>query len=331
MRSMAEHESVPQQLGGSEVTHWAEAVVAVEASALESLRSALPADLPAVVEVVSQIEGRLIVTGVGKSGHIARKIAATLASTGTPAQAIHPAEASHGDLGMITTQDACLAISKSGETTELADVIAYCARFGVPLIAMTENPKSTLAQAANYCLTLPAVQEACAIGMAPTSSTTVAMVMGDALAVCLMRQKGFSPDDFRDFHPGGKLGAQLLTVDALMHAGDALPIVAPDTPMGDALVVMTGKGLGVAAVCDETGLIGVITDGDLRRKLDGLLTHQAGEICTRHPKTVGPAALASEATRIMNDNGITALCVVNEKNQLVGIIHLHDCLREGVV
>lgn len=209
---MAEYESVVQRLGGSEVTRWAEAVVAVEASTLESLRSALPADLPAVVEAVSQIEGRLIVTGVGKSGHIARKIAATLASTGTPAQAIHPAEASHGDLGM-----------------------------------------------------------------APTSSTTVAMVMGDAL------------------------------------------------------VVMTGKGLGVAAVCDDRGLIGVITDGDLRRKLDGLLTHQAGEICTRHPKTVGPAALASEATRIMNDNGITALCVVNEKNHLVGMIHLHDCLREGVV
>lgn len=305
-------------------------VIRLEQNALSALSLALPADLPAAVELIAQLTGRLIVTGVGKSGHVARKIAATLASTGTPAIFIHPAEASHGDLGMITREDACLAISKSGETAELADIIAYCARFGIPLLAITSNSRSTLGAASKHCLTLPQVQEACSIGMAPTSSTTVTMVLGDVLAVCLMEARGFSPDDFRNFHPGGQLGARLLTVSSLMHAGDQLPIVPPAMSMGEVLVIMTGRGLGVATVVESGKLVGVITDGDLRRQLDGLLERTAGEVCSRSPFTISSEALASEAVRVMNEQAITVLCVVDERNALVGIIHLHDCLRAGV-
>ena len=319
--------TVASQLNAKQI---ALTVVGTELAGLRELQSALPGDLDRAVSAILATSGRVIVTGVGKSGHVARKLAATLASTGTPAQFIHPVEAGHGDLGMVTPSDLCLALSNSGETGELSDVIAYCARFGVPLIGMTSNASSTLAAASDYCLALPDATEACAVGMAPTTSTTIAMVMGDALAVCLMHAREFGAEQFREFHPGGTLGARLLTVGALMHQGDALPVVGPEASMGETLITMTSKSLGIAIVVTEGRLEGVITDGDLRRNLTDLLQRRAGEISTEGPLTVTPEILASEAVRIMNKNAITVLCVTDSQDQLVGVLHLHDCLREGV-
>ena len=250
----------------------ARTVLAIESAALTRLAAELPADFDAVVSRILALQGRVIVSGMGKSGHVANKIAATLASTGTPAQAVHPGEASHGDLGMITRNDVVILISNSGETRELADMIAYCTRFDIPLIAVTKRADSTLARAAEHVLQLPDAPEACAIGMAPTTSTTLTMALGDALAVALMRHRGFDREHYAAFHPGGTLGAQLLRVSAIMHRDDALPVVSPDTPMGETLVVMSAKGFGVAAVVVDGALKGVITDGDLRRHMEACLT-----------------------------------------------------------
>ena len=257
------------------------------------------------------------------------KIAATLASTGTPAQAVHPGEASHGDLGMITRNDAVILISNSGETRELADMIAYCTRFDIPLIAITKRAGSTLARAADHLLQLPDAPEACAIGMAPTTSTTLTMALGDALAVALMQHRGFDRESYAAFHPGGTLGAQLLRVSAIMHRGEALPVVASDTPMGETLVVMSAKGFGVAAVVADGILKGVITDGDLRRNLDGLTGRKAGEVATPNPRSIAPDALLTEALAEMNAHKIGAL-MVTEQGKLLGLIHIHDLLRAGV-
>lgn len=311
-------------------TEIARDVIRIEAEALSALHAALPADFDAVVTRLLEVKGRVIVSGMGKSGHIAAKIAATMASTGTPAQYVHPGEASHGDLGMITRQDALILISNSGETRELADIIAHSRRFAIPLIAITKKPDSTLGQQADFLLTLPNAPEACAIGMAPTTSTTCTLALGDALAVAMMRLRGFERENFLAFHPGGTLGAQLLRVSSVMHTGTALPIVSQETPMGETLIEMTAKGFGVAAVVEEGRLLAVITDGDLRRNLSDLMARTAGQVATRNPRSILPEALLSEALGVMNTHKISALFAVDESGQLRGLVHIHDILRAGV-
>ncbi|MBN8187920.1 MAG: KpsF/GutQ family sugar-phosphate isomerase [Salipiger thiooxidans] len=311
-------------------TDIARTVLTTEAEALRRLADELPPSFEDVIALLLHINGRIIVSGMGKSGHVAGKIAATLASTGAPAQVVHPGEASHGDLGMITPDDVVIMISNSGETRELADMIAHCARFAIPMIAMTRRADSTLARSATHVLLMPDAPEACAIGMAPTTSTTMAMALGDALAVALMQERGFDRENFLAFHPGGSLGAQLLRVSAVMHRGDELPTVHADTSMGETLVVMSQKGFGVAALVEDGKLKGVITDGDLRRNLEGLMERTAGEVATPNPRTVAPDALLTEALGMMNARKISSLFAVEEDGTLVGLVHIHDALRAGV-
>ncbi len=306
-------------------------VITREADALGVLADTISDGFCDAVELMQNTTGRIIVSGMGKSGHIARKIAATLASTGSPAFFIHPAEASHGDLGMMTRDDVALVLSNSGETPELADIIAYTRRFSIPMIGVAARTQSTLLQQADVTILLPAAPEACAIGMAPTTSTTMTLALGDALAVALMENRNITPAQFRDFHPGGKLGARLSKVSELMHSD--LPLVAIDAGMGNALLAISQKGFGVVGIPDKNGaLIGIITDGDLRRHMDGLLEKSVGQVMTSSPTTISPNALAEEAVAIMNHRQITCLFVVNEaeNNKAVGILHLHDCLRAGV-
>ena len=308
----------------------ARCVLRIEAAALEQLASELPDDFSAVVDAILQTAGRVIVSGVGKSGHIGNKIAATLASTGTPASFVHATEASHGDLGMVTAADFCLLISNSGETAELRDIVAHTRRFSIPMAAISSKPDSTLMRAADYKLGLPNAAEACHIGMAPTTSTTLTLALGDALAVALMERRNFRPDDFRVFHPGGKLGAQMATVAQLMHSGDELPVVDANMPMQDALITMTAKGFGIAAVCRDGRLTGVISDGDLRRHMHHLMEKQAGDIASENPVTVSADQFAAEALNIMNTRKISVLMVVDAENMPIGILHIHDLLRAGV-
>ncbi|MBI2256290.1 MAG: KpsF/GutQ family sugar-phosphate isomerase [Proteobacteria bacterium] len=283
------------------------------------------------LDILHGVTGRVIVSGMGKSGHVARKIAATMASTGTPAQFVHPAEASHGDMGMVTSADAVLALSNSGETAELADLITYSRRWHIPLIAITSRRQSTLGGAADVTLALPPTGEAGALGLAPTSSTTMMLAVGDALALGLLEAKGFSAEDFHRFHPGGKLGQKLLHVADLMHGGPEIPLVGKNTQMSLALIEMTSKTFGCVGVTDATGgLIGIITDGDLRRHMGAdLLAHPVSAVMTAHPLTIAAQALAAEAVRIMNEKSITSLFVV-DGGKPAGIIRLHDCLRAGV-
>ncbi len=306
-------------------------VLRLEAGSLEALADSLGEAFVQVLDALAGLTGHVIVTGMGKSGHVARKIAATLASTGTPAMFVHPAEASHGDLGMITKDDMVMALSNSGETAELADLVAYARRFDVPLIAVTGVADSALARAAHHALVLPELTEACPMGLAPTTSTTAMIALGDALAVALLERKGFSREDFHVLHPGGKLGRRLLKVADLMHTGDAVPLVTGDVPMSEALVVMTEKSMGCVGVVDDDGVLaGVITDGDLRRHMSPeLLSRPSAEVMTRGAKTIRPAALASEAVHLMNARSITNLFAV-EGRRPVGILHIHDCLRAGV-
>jgi arabinose-5-phosphate isomerase len=281
------------------------------------------------------IRGRVIVSGMGKSGHVGRKIAATLASTGTPAFFVHPAEASHGDLGMVMQGDALLALSNSGDAPELADLIAHTRRFGIPLIAITSKPKSVLGRSADVALVLPPVEEACPMGLAPTTSTTMSLALGDALAVALMERKGFNRDHYRVFHPGGRLGKQLIKVADLMHAGPEMPLVDSGTAMREALVTMAGRSFGCIGVVgikgrDKGRLIGIVTDGDLRRHIEGdLLGQKVDAVMTRAPITTGPQILAVEALREMNGRRVTALFVL-EGGRPVGILHMHDCVRAGI-
>jgi arabinose-5-phosphate isomerase len=306
-------------------------VLRIEAAAVQAMSEALPADFAAAVALVLQAKGRVILSGIGKSGHIARKISSTLASTGTPSFFVHPAEASHGDLGMVSPGDVCILISNSGETAELRDLIAHASRFAIPIIGISGNENSTLMAAADLRLTLPAAPEACIIGLAPTTSTTLTLALGDALAVAVMEQRGFVPEQFRTFHPGGKLGAQLATVAQLMHAGDALPLVGQATPMDEALLVMSAKGFGLALVLDPQGVLaGLISDGDLRRHMVGLMERTAGEVATRTPRTAPPDMLAAEAVGVMNAALITALVVTDPAGRPLGLLRLHDCLRAGV-
>lgn len=310
-------------------------VLAAEAAGLQALAAGLDGGFTRAVALLASATGRIVVSGMGKSGHVARKIAATLASTGAPALFVHPAEASHGDLGMIVAGDAVLALSNSGETAELADLVAHSRRFGLPLVAITARAGSTLAAAADVALLLPAAREACPMGLAPTTSTTMQMALGDALAVALLTRRGFGASDFRQFHPGGKLGARLRRVREMMHGGEALPLAGPETPMDAALVMMTGKRFGCLGVVDGEGrLCGIFTDGDLRRAMGpGLLARRLGEVMNAAPRTVGPEMLAAEALHLMNapERPITALFVVDAAQRPLGILHIHDLLRAGVV
>lgn len=310
----------------------AERVLENEGQALLSFAQSLPADFDAAVELILKGRGRVVLSGMGKSGHIACKIAATLASTGTPAFFVHPAEASHGDLGMITPDDICIVISNSGETNELGDLLAYCLRFSVPVIGISKRLESSLMKAATLRLTLPDLEEACALGMAPTTSTTLTLGLGDALAVAVMEQRAFQPEQFRSFHPGGKLGAQLATVAQLMHSDDMLPHVPAPTPMPDAILTMTRCGFGITGVTDENGvLIGVISDGDLRRNMSGLMERSAVDVATPSPVTVSPDTVAAEAVSLMDKRKIHSVFVVDENHRPIGVVRLHDCLRAGVV
>ena len=306
-------------------------VLRLEAAGIEALARSLDNAFTRALDLLAEATGRVIVSGMGKSGHVARKVAATLASTGTPASFVHPAEASHGDLGMVTTHDAVIAFSNSGETPELADLVNYAKRYQIPLIGITGRAGSTLATAADAALVLPNSQEACPMGLAPTTSTTVMLALGDAIAVAMLERKGFSADDFHALHPGGKLGRKLLRVGAIMHSGEAVPVVAPQTPMAEALIIMSSKSFGCVGIVSDAGrLLGIVTDGDLRRHMsDDFLTLTAGEVMTANPKTIRPDALASEALGFMTSRSITNLFVV-ENGRPVGIVHVHDCLRAGV-
>ncbi|WP_170761328.1 KpsF/GutQ family sugar-phosphate isomerase [Ruegeria lacuscaerulensis] len=308
-------------------------VVTDEARALDVMAEGLDEHFAEAVQLILQATGRIIISGIGKSGHIGHKIAATLASTGTPAYFVHPAEASHGDLGMVSKDDVVLAISNSGEAPELANLLAFTRRFGIPLIGLSSKPESTLMRQADVHLLIPSMGEACGFGMVPSISTTLTLAMGDALAIALMKYRDFKPEDFRAFHPGGKLGARLSTVRDLMHTGSALPLVAADTPMSEALIEISQKGFGVAGVTDAKGqLAGIITDGDLRRHMDGLLEKTTRQVMTENPTTIGPDALAEEAVGVMNDRKITSLFVVapGADTPAEGLLHIHDCLRVGL-
>lgn len=304
-----------------------------EIAALKIMENEISDSLSNALDLLQKTQGHVIITGMGKSGHVGSKIAATLASTGTPAFFVHPGEASHGDLGMLTEQDVVIAISNSGETKELSDIILYCKRYGIPLIAITKDPHSALGQAGDILLKLPDNGEACPLGLAPTSSTTATMVLGDVLAIALLERRGFSKTDFRQRHPGGKLGAFLQKVSDLMHKGEEMPLVSESSSMQEALLTMTSKMLGCVGVTDNDGhLLGIITDGDLRRYISPeLLSRKAADVMTRNPKTTTPEVLVAEALNIMNNTGrgITQLFVIKD-NKPVGIIHMHDCLRVGV-
>ncbi len=304
-----------------------------EIKAIEELKHSLDADsLTQALDFMQNSKGRIIITGMGKSGHIGKKIAASLASTGTPSFFVHPAEASHGDLGMITEDDVVIAISNSGESRELIDILNYCKRFGITLIAITKNPESSLAKAGDVVLVLPNNGEACPLGLAPTSSTTATLVLGDILTIGMLERKGFSKEDFNDRHPGGKLGAILKRVSDLMHTGQEMPLLDENSNMQAVLLEMTSKRLGcVGFINSQTGdLTGILTDGDLRRCLSSkILEEKAVDLMTRNPKTISPNAMTAEALKIMHDKKITNLFVV-ENNKPVGVIHIHDLLNNGV-
>jgi arabinose-5-phosphate isomerase len=303
----------------------------LESQAIRDLAQILDERFSRALDLLTGIKGRVVVSGMGKSGHIANKIAATLASTGTPAFFVHPAEASHGDIGMITKDDAVIAISNSGETHELSDLVSHAKRFSIPLIGITGRARSSLADNADVALVLPLAQEACPIGLAPTTSTTMTLALGDAIAIALMERRGFTADDFQMRHPGGQLGRQLLKVADVMHTGTAVPVIKDSMPMSEALLTMTAKHFGCVGVLDRREhLIGIVTDGDLRRHMaENLLDLSARAVMTPDPVTIRPSALAAEALGVMNLRAITALFVVEAK-QVVGIVHIHDCLRAGI-
>jgi arabinose-5-phosphate isomerase len=308
----------------------------IENEALAKLIAALDGPLGIAfgeaVRMIKEASGRVVVTGMGKSGHIARKIAATLASTGTPAFFVHPAEAGHGDLGMIARDDVIIMISNSGETAELRAILDYAKRFDVKIIGLTSRPESTLSSLSDVVLCLPDAREACPIGMAPTTSTLLQLAMGDALALALLEDRGFNAAQFKTFHPGGLLGAALTHVKEIMHKAPRLPLVAPHTPMAEALVIMTQKSFGCLGIVDDAGqLIGILTDGDLRRHMSrGLIDQMIADVMTASPHTITPDVLASEALEHLNAAKITALFVVDDQNRPVGLVHVHDLLRQGV-
>lgn len=308
-------------------------VLLTASQALGKLAESLDGEFGRAIGLMLTAKGRVIVSGMGKSGHIARKIAATLSSTGTPAYFVHPAEASHGDMGAITRQDVLLLLSWGGETVELSDLITYAKRFRIPIVAVAGNPGSTLIKAADVKLVLPQAPEACPMGMAPTTSTTMMLSLGDAIAVALMERKGFSQDQYRDFHPGGSLGRALIRVSDLMHAGREIPLARDNAEMREVLLTMASGRLGCVGVIDEAGaLIGIVTDGDVRRHAQkGMLERKAHEVMTRGPKIARPDQLAAEAVTLMTERKITQLFVLAEgDSKPLGILHIHDCLRAGL-
>lgn len=327
----------PSREGDVDSITSARRVLELGAQALSDLAHLLGVDFLAAVQALADTKGRIIVSGIGKSGHIARKIAATFASTGAPAQFVHPSEASHGDLGMITNIDSVLMLSNSGENQELRDLIAHTRRFSIPLIGMSSQADSTLMEHSTVRLLLPPAQEACPMGLAPTTSTTLMLALGDALAVSLMERRGFSADDYRVLHPGGQLGKSLVRIQDIMHGQDELPLAGPQSPMSDVIKVMSEKGFGCAGIVDqEGGIVGIITDGDLRRHLGtDLLERAAGDVMTPNPKIIRASALAAEAVAYMN-NSVPPFLVVfvkndhDTKNKPVGILHMHDCLKAGI-
>lgn len=312
-------------------------VLKAEAEAVLGLIERLNSDFEKAVDMIYSSKGRVVVTGMGKSGLVGKKIAATLASTGTPAFFLHPAEASHGDLGMVTERDIIIAISNSGETGELIGLIPFLKRFGIKLISMTGNPRSTLAKASDIALDISVKEEACPMGIVPTASTTATMAMGDAVAVALLMKRGLNEKDFAFFHPGGSIGKKFfIKVSDLMHTGDRLPVVSLDTPMSKAVIEMSSKRLGHAIVLDKNGRVsGIMTDGDVRRGLEKwggkLFDLTAKKIMTRKPKTISGEELAVKALSVMEGSSITALIVSDEKGIPAGIIHLHDILKQGIV
>ena len=304
-----------------------------EAESIKLLARSIGSDFSQAVKLLAATQGRVIVTGMGKSGHISRKIAATLASTGQPAHFVHPAEASHGDLGMLAHGDTLLILSNSGETPELADIMIYAKRYGIPMIGIAGKANSELINRSDVGIVLPAISEAGLTGMVPTTSTIMMLALGDALVISLMEHRGFTQDLFRTFHPGGKLGARLTRVADLMHTGNTIPLVPQETPMPTALLEMTQKGFGVAGITSPVGkLVGIITDGDLRRHMDGLLQKTACNVMTPSPIVITETALAEEALAIMYEKKVTCLLVVENSNttNVVGILHVHDCLRAGI-
>lgn len=318
------------------ISRMARAVIEIEAREIGALTERVDEDFVEACRLMLSCTGRIVVTGMGKSGHIANKIAATLASTGTPAFFVHPGEASHGDLGMITAQDVMLMISYSGETDELLTIVPVIRRLGIPLIAMTGKPQSRLAKVATVHINASISEEACPLGLAPTSSTTAALVLGDALAISLLESRGFTREDFARSHPAGQLGRRLLLhIADVMHTGDEVPRVRVDTPMGTAVVEMSAKGLGMAVVVDADGkLLGMVTDGDLRRALDhGIDLREAtvGDLMTRQPRSIQAEKLAVEGAEMMEHRKINGLPVVDENHRVVGALNIHDLLRAGVV
>ncbi len=309
----------------------AKRVLSNESNAIKQLAKSLGKNYVDAIDRLDNVEGRVIFTGIGKSGHVARKMASTFSSTGVPSYFVHPSEASHGDLGIIDNSDAVVVISNSGETPEISDLVEYTKRHKIPLITITSNLDSLIAEQSDIALLLPKVKEACPMGLAPTTTTTMTMALGDAMAINLMTRRNFSANDFKLRHPGGKLGKQLLKVSDIMHKEDEVPVTKKDSLMSDVIIQMTTKSFGCVAVLDERKLlVGIITDGDLRRHMsDKLLQQLAEDVMTPGPKSIRPIALASEAVAVMNELEITNL-FVTEKKSVVGIIHIHDCLRAGI-
>lgn len=320
----------------SDILASAKAAIATETDGMAALLAALDGTLGAAVikavDLMYKARGRIIVTGMGKSGHIARKIAATLASTGTPASYVHPAEASHGDLGMITPQDVVIMLSNSGESAELNDILNYATRFSVPLVAITANATSTMGRASDIVLALPKAKEACPNGLAPTTSTLLQLALGDALAMALLELKGFTANDFRSFHPGGKLGARIKHAQDLMHVGKELPLVGRGTDLTEAIAIMTEKTFGCVGVVDQHGkLTGLVTDGDLRRNMGKNFSNLiVDDIMTHNPKTISGDLLSGEVIELINDKRITTVFIVDEAGKPEGLIHIHDLLKAGV-
>ena len=315
----------------------AKKVLRIESEAIAALADKLDSNFEKAVNLICERKGRVVVTGMGKSGLVGKKIAATLASTGTPAFFLHPAEAGHGDLGMVTERDVIIAISNSGETAELTGLVPFLKRFGIKLLSMTGNPRSTLAKMSDVTLDISVKEEACPMGIVPTASTTAAMAMGDALSVALLNKRGFKEEDFAFFHPGGSIGKKFFVkVKDLMHTGERLPKVFLDTPMSKAVIEMSSKRLGHAIVLNKSGTVaGVITDGDVRRGLEKwrgrLFSLPAEKVMTKNPKTISGEELAAKALSIMDTHAITALLVPDDKGRPLGIIHLHEILRQGIV
>ena len=309
----------------------AKRVLSNESNAIKQLAKSLGKNYVDAIDKLDNVKGRVIFTGIGKSGHVARKMASTFSSTGVPSYFVHPSEASHGDLGIIDNSDAVVVISNSGETPEISDLVEYTKRHKIPLITITSNLDSLIAEQSDIALLLPKVKEACPMGLAPTTTTTMTMALGDAMAINLMTRRNFSANDFKLRHPGGKLGKQLLKVSDIMHKEDEVPVTKKDSLMSDVIIQMTTKSFGCVAVLDERKLLaGIITDGDLRRHMsDKLLQQLAEDVMTPGPKSIRPIALASEAVAVMNELEITNL-FVTEKKSVVGIIHIHDCLRAGI-